>query len=165
MFESIRRANILTPMVLSEIPPSPFPRFRPSSPTYLPCPTSLIIIIINHRPNLFTALGQLLGIGVTAALVCRLHARVSEVGRGVWLLGAPRVAGLSVLGSVGSDRAGLVSVLAVGPGATLGLGWLWREHILASRRHKDALTCTTRGSGLGASGRSVWGMFSNTVPT
>jgi hypothetical protein len=35
---------------------------------------------------------------------------------------------------------GLVSVVVVGPGATLGLGWLWREHILASRRHKDALT-------------------------
>lgn len=35
---------------------------------------------------------------------------------------------------------GLISVLLVGPGATLGLGWLWREHILATRRHKDALT-------------------------
>ncbi|KAK4239014.1 hypothetical protein C8A03DRAFT_14582 [Achaetomium macrosporum] len=35
---------------------------------------------------------------------------------------------------------GLVSVVTLGPGVTLGLGWLWREHILATRRHKDALT-------------------------
>ncbi|KAL2143755.1 hypothetical protein VTI28DRAFT_10052 [Corynascus sepedonium] len=35
---------------------------------------------------------------------------------------------------------GLVSLLLVGPGATLGIGWLFREHILATRRHKNALT-------------------------
>lgn len=35
---------------------------------------------------------------------------------------------------------GVVSVLLVGPGATLGLGWLLREHILATRRHGSALT-------------------------
>ncbi|KAL2015409.1 hypothetical protein VTK56DRAFT_5533 [Thermocarpiscus australiensis] len=35
---------------------------------------------------------------------------------------------------------GIVSLLLVGPGATLGLGWLFREHILATRRHKNALT-------------------------
>jgi hypothetical protein len=33
----------------------------------------------------------------------------------------------------------LVSVVALGPGATAGLGWLWRENILASTRHKDAV--------------------------
>lgn len=40
---------------------------------------------------------------------------------------------------------GLASVLAVGPGATIGLGWLWREQILATRRHKDALTLDSVG--------------------
>ncbi|KAL1842350.1 hypothetical protein VTJ49DRAFT_5518 [Mycothermus thermophilus] len=35
---------------------------------------------------------------------------------------------------------GAVLVPLVGPGATLGIGWLFREHILATRRHKDALT-------------------------
>ena len=33
-----------------------------------------------------------------------------------------------------------VGVFAVGPGATAGLGWLWREEILATRKHKDART-------------------------
>jgi hypothetical protein len=33
---------------------------------------------------------------------------------------------------------GPASVLTVGPGATLGMGWLWREDILANRWHKDA---------------------------
>jgi hypothetical protein len=32
------------------------------------------------------------------------------------------------------------SVLLLGPGATAGLGWLWREHILAGKRHRDAVT-------------------------
>jgi hypothetical protein len=35
---------------------------------------------------------------------------------------------------------GVVSLLAFGPGATIGMGWLWREQILATRRHKYALT-------------------------
>lgn len=34
----------------------------------------------------------------------------------------------------------ITSTLFLGPGATAGLGWLWREHILANRRHKDAIT-------------------------
>lgn len=31
------------------------------------------------------------------------------------------------------------SVLVLGPGATAGLGWLWREEVLISKRHKDAV--------------------------
>lgn len=31
------------------------------------------------------------------------------------------------------------TVLVLGPGATAGLGWLWREEILASRKHQDAV--------------------------
>jgi hypothetical protein len=34
----------------------------------------------------------------------------------------------------------LGSVLLLGPGSTAGLGWLWRENILASKRHKGAVT-------------------------
>jgi len=34
----------------------------------------------------------------------------------------------------------VVGVLAMGPGTTLGIGWLWREDILATRWHKDART-------------------------
>jgi hypothetical protein len=34
----------------------------------------------------------------------------------------------------------VAGVFALGPGATLGLGWLWREHLIANRRHKFALT-------------------------
>jgi hypothetical protein len=32
------------------------------------------------------------------------------------------------------------SVIVLGPGATAGLGWLWREYTLATKRHKDAVT-------------------------
>jgi len=32
------------------------------------------------------------------------------------------------------------SVLILGPGGTAGLGWLWRENIIASTKHKDAIT-------------------------
>jgi len=31
------------------------------------------------------------------------------------------------------------SVLVLGPGATAGLGWLWREDVLTTTRHKDAV--------------------------
>jgi hypothetical protein len=37
----------------------------------------------------------------------------------------------------------LSSLLVLGPGATAGLGWLWRENVLATTRHKDALTEAT----------------------
>lgn len=32
-----------------------------------------------------------------------------------------------------------LTLLAFGPGATVGLGWLWREDILINRRHKGAV--------------------------
>ena len=34
---------------------------------------------------------------------------------------------------------GTVMLLLAGPGVTVGLGWLWRERILATMWHKDAL--------------------------
>jgi hypothetical protein len=51
-----------------------------------------------------------------------------------------RVAGMLREGWVRVVAVGLVSLVLVGPGATLGMGWLFREHVLATRRHKDALT-------------------------
>ena len=33
-----------------------------------------------------------------------------------------------------------LTTLALGPGAAVGLGWLWREQILATKRHKAAIT-------------------------
>ncbi|KAK3294210.1 uncharacterized protein B0H64DRAFT_418187 [Chaetomium fimeti] len=51
-----------------------------------------------------------------------------------------RAAGMLREGWLRVVGMGLVSVLVVGPGATIGMGWLFREHILATRRHKDALT-------------------------
>ncbi|KAJ5425759.1 hypothetical protein N7465_000829 [Penicillium sp. CMV-2018d] len=35
---------------------------------------------------------------------------------------------------------GVAAFVALGPGAAIGLGWLWRENILAHKRHKDAVT-------------------------
>jgi hypothetical protein len=34
----------------------------------------------------------------------------------------------------------VTSVVVIGPGATAGLGWLWRENVLATKRHKNAIT-------------------------
>lgn len=33
----------------------------------------------------------------------------------------------------------VLTTVVLGPGATAGLAWLWREEILATRRHKDAV--------------------------
>ncbi|RDI87660.1 hypothetical protein Vi05172_g2254 [Venturia inaequalis] len=38
------------------------------------------------------------------------------------------------------------SVLVLGPGATAGLGWLWREEVLVGRKHKDAVVEGDYGS-------------------
>lgn len=35
--------------------------------------------------------------------------------------------------------AAALSTLVIGPGATVGLGWLWREDILIHKKHKDAV--------------------------
>lgn len=36
--------------------------------------------------------------------------------------------------------SGIGAMVALGPGATLGIGWLWRERVIAEKRHKTALT-------------------------
>lgn len=37
---------------------------------------------------------------------------------------------------------GVAATIVLGPGAAIGLGWLWREETLAYKRHKDAVTST-----------------------
>jgi hypothetical protein len=39
---------------------------------------------------------------------------------------------------------GLVTLAAAGPGVTIGLGWLWRERLLATKWHKDAIVSGKR---------------------
>jgi hypothetical protein len=56
-----------------------------------------------------------------------------------------RAAGMLREGWLTVVGLGVVSVFVVGPGATVGLGWLWREQILATRRHNDALTLESVG--------------------
>jgi hypothetical protein len=35
------------------------------------------------------------------------------------------------------------TVLCFGPGAAVGLGWLWRENVITNKRHKAAITEAT----------------------
>ena len=57
-----------------------------------------------------------------------------------YLFGDLKAAGMLREGWFRVVGLGLLSVLVVGPGATVGLGWLFREYILATRRHRDAST-------------------------
>ena len=34
----------------------------------------------------------------------------------------------------------VIAVVGLGPGAAVGLGWLWREELLTKRRHQAAVT-------------------------
>lgn len=40
---------------------------------------------------------------------------------------------------VGIVGRGVVTLIVAGPGVTIGLGWLWRERLLATKWHKDAI--------------------------
>lgn len=44
-----------------------------------------------------------------------------------------------VLGWMEVLGCGLASVVVLGPGATAGLGWLWREEVMFKRREKEVL--------------------------
>ncbi|KAH7175113.1 uncharacterized protein B0J16DRAFT_349566, partial [Fusarium flagelliforme] len=35
------------------------------------------------------------------------------------------------------------TIVMLGPGATAGLGWLWREDVITNKRHKAAVTEVT----------------------
>jgi hypothetical protein len=56
-----------------------------------------------------------------------------------------KVAGMLKEGWLKVVGLGLLCLYCFGPGATIGAGWLFREHILATRRHKDALTLESVG--------------------
>jgi hypothetical protein len=51
-----------------------------------------------------------------------------------------KVAGMAKISWLMLTIRALCSILLIGPGGTAGLAWLWRENILASTRHKDAIT-------------------------
>jgi hypothetical protein len=60
----------------------------------------------------------------------------------LWLLylyGDMKSAGMMKDSWLGIVLKGAVSLATFGPGATVGLGWLYREKFLASQWHKDAL--------------------------
>ena len=58
----------------------------------------------------------------------------------LYLFGDLKHAGMMTAGWARILLSGLVTIVVLGPGATLGIGWLWREQILAEKRHKTALT-------------------------
>jgi hypothetical protein len=60
----------------------------------------------------------------------------------LWLLylyGDMKKAGMMEDSWIGILLKGVVSLVALGPGVTVGLGWLYRERLLATKWHKDAL--------------------------
>jgi hypothetical protein len=60
----------------------------------------------------------------------------------IWLLylyGDMKKAGMMEDSWTGILLKGVVSLVTLGPGVTVGLGWLYREKILATKWHKDAL--------------------------
>ena len=48
------------------------------------------------------------------------------------------------------------AILAVGPGAAAGLGWLWREDIITNRRHRAAITEATAARWNCGNAKEAW---------
>lgn len=57
----------------------------------------------------------------------------------LYLFGDLKRAGMTNASWASIVGKGLVTLAAAGPGVTVGLGWLWREQLLATRSHKDAV--------------------------
>lgn len=60
----------------------------------------------------------------------------------LWLLylyGDMKKAGMMEDSWIGILAKGVASLVVLGPGVTVGLGWLYRERLLATKWHKDAL--------------------------
>lgn len=57
----------------------------------------------------------------------------------LYLFGDLKRAGMMNASWLSIVGTGLVTVIAAGPGAAFGLGWWWREQLLATEWHKDAI--------------------------
>ncbi len=57
----------------------------------------------------------------------------------LYLFGDLKRAGMMANSWVDIIARGLITLAVVGPGATVGLGWWWREQLLATKWHKDAV--------------------------
>lgn len=60
----------------------------------------------------------------------------------LWLLylyGDMKKAGMMNDSWISIILKGTISLVSLGPGVTVGLGWLYRERLLATRWHRDAL--------------------------
>ena len=57
----------------------------------------------------------------------------------LYLFGDLKRAGMLDAGWVSIIGRGLATLVAAGPGVTVGLGWWWREQVLATKWHKDAV--------------------------
>jgi hypothetical protein len=56
-----------------------------------------------------------------------------------WLFTDLKAAGMVLQSWIRIIMMAVVTTLVFGPGAAVGLGWLWREHVLVHRRHKGAV--------------------------
>lgn len=57
----------------------------------------------------------------------------------LYLFGDLKRAGMLEASWLSIVGRGLVTLVAAGPGVTFGLGWWWREQVLATKWHKDAI--------------------------
>ncbi|KAF3006804.1 hypothetical protein E8E13_010424 [Curvularia kusanoi] len=57
----------------------------------------------------------------------------------LYLFGDLKRAGMMDSSWISIVSMGLATIIVAGPGATFGLGWWWREQLLATKWHKDAV--------------------------
>lgn len=57
----------------------------------------------------------------------------------LYLFGDLKKAGMMDASWASIVGKGILTFVAAGPGVTIGLGWLWRERVLATKWHKDAV--------------------------
>ncbi|KAJ9635448.1 hypothetical protein H2201_003110 [Coniosporium apollinis] len=70
-----------------------------------------------------------------------------------YLFGDLKRAGMVQQSWIKMVMAAAATVLALGPGAAVGIAWMWREEILVSKRHKSAVVAVRDDSVLGAEKR------------
>ena len=60
----------------------------------------------------------------------------------LYLFGDLKTAGMFKESLISVIVKGAATLVLAGPGVTLGLGWLWRERILATKWHKNAIVAS-----------------------